>query len=360
MTAITGMMNPISDKKNLLTLLLGWEIAGVVVALILSIPEPSFHNFFDQIYICFVFTNSTAVFSALLLFIYWRFLKKSNTSIYLIAPIVIICITAIIAISLELSVFCGSYFCGLDTYEVKQWHLFIITINIIFISSVSIICLLYFVHLKLSSNLEIKLKENEQLKRLQIESKLSILQSKVNPHFLFNTLNTMLGMVRNQPDKVEKIIFNLSDIYRKVLLLPDNTLIKFEEELLLISEYLEIEKTRMGERLSYDITIDNHLTGIQIPPLILQVLVENAIIHGISPKKEGGKIEITARSSDHFIHIEVKDNGAGIKQNYRGSGFGIYSIEQRLKLIYSGKAVFEILACQSGGTIVTLKLPYEI
>ncbi len=354
------MMNLISDKKKLLIILLGWEIAGVVVALILSIPEPSFHQIFDQIYICLIFTNSAALFCAFLLFIYRKFIMGKNTSTYVIIPIVIISVTAIIAISLKLSVFCGSYFCGLDNYEVHLWHLLIITINIIFITSISIICILYFIHLKLSSNLETKVKENEQLKRLQIESKLSILQSKVNPHFLFNTLNTMMGMVRNQPEKVEKIILNLSDIYRKVLSLPDNTLIKLEEELQLISEYLEIEKTRMGDRLNYKIIIDKHLNNIQIPPLILQILVENAIIHGISPKKDGGEINITIRSVDHFVNIEVKDDGTGIKQNYRGSGFGLYSIEQRLKLVYSGQAVFEILPNEPVGTIVTIKLPYEI
>ena len=349
----------ILDKKKLFIILLSWEIAGVVVALIMSIPEPSFHRFFDQIYICLTFTNSTAIFCAILLLIYRKFITNRNANMYVLIPIVIISVTVIIAISLKLAVFCGSYFCGLDTYEVKLWHLFIISINIIIITSFSVICILYFLHLKISSNLETKLKENEQLKRLQIESKLSILQSKVNPHFLFNTLNTMMGMVRKQPEKVEKIIFNLSDIYRKVLSLPDNALIKLEEELQLINEYLEIEKTRMGDRLSYEINVDKSLTDIQIPPLILQIIVENAIIHGLSPKKEGGKIEINIEPDQNFVSIKVKDNGAGIKQNYRGSGFGIYSIEQRLKLIYSGNAVFEIFPCDERGTLVTIKLPYD-
>ncbi len=347
------------EKKKLLMVLLSWEIAGVVVALIMSIPKPSFHTFFDQIYICLTFTNSTAIFSAILLFSYRKLVMNRKVSIFVLIPVMVISVTAILAISLKLAVFCGSYFCGLDIYEVKLWHLFIISINIIMITSFSVICILYFLHLKISSNLETKLKENEHLKRLQIESKLSILQSKVNPHFLFNTLNTMMGMVRNQPEKVEKIIFNLSDIYRKVLSLPDNALIKLEEELQLINEYLEIEKTRMGDRLDYEINVDKSLISSQFPPLILQILVENSIIHGLSPKKEGGKIGVSINADGSFISIEVKDDGIGIKSNYRGSGFGIYSIEQRLKLIYSGKAVFEILPCETGGTIVTLKLPYE-
>ncbi|MBU0475654.1 MAG: histidine kinase [Bacteroidetes bacterium] len=352
------MNNMLLDKKKLLIILLSWEIAGIVVALIMSIPKPSFHTFLDQIYICLTFTNSIAIFSAILLLIYRKFILNRDTSIYILIPLVIISVTATIAISLKFAVFCGSYFCGLDTYEVNVWHLFIISINIIIITSFSVICILYFLHLKASSNLETKLQENEQLKRLQIESKLSILQSKVNPHFLFNTLNTMMGMVHNQPEKVEKIIFNLSDIYRKVLTLPDNALIKLEDELQLITEYLEIEKTRMGERLSYEIIVDENLAGTQFPPLILQILVENAIIHGLSPQKEGGKIEINIQPDGDCYVINVKDNGVGIKQNYRGSGFGLYNIEQRLKLIYSGKAVFEILPCETGGTLITLKLPY--
>lgn len=347
------------NKKKLFVILLSWEIAGVVVALILSIIEPSFHGFYDRLYICMTFTNSVALFCIIILFLYKRFFKNRRPNFYIIVASLIIIIPAIIAFSLKLAVYCGSYFCGLDNYEVKLWHLFIVTLNVIIITTFSAISILYFLHLKLSTNLENKVHENEQLKRLQIESKLSILQSKVNPHFLFNTLNTMMGMVRNQPDKVEKIIFNLSDIYRKVLALPENALIKLDEELQLIKEYLEIEKTRMGERLEFNINVNDSVKDMQIPPLMLQILVENAIVHGLSPKKEGGKIEIAIAPDDGFILIRVIDDGIGIKPDYRGSGFGIYSIEQRLKLIYSGKAVFDILRPEEGGTKVTIKLPYE-
>ncbi|MFH1194879.1 MAG: histidine kinase [bacterium] len=347
------------NKKKLFIILLSWEIAGVIVAMIMSFPEPTFHRVFDRLYICMTFTNSTAIFCAILLFLYVKFFKGRKANLFVLIPVVIIIVPAVIAISLKLAIYCGAYFCKLDTYEVKLWHLFIITLNVIFISACTIISVLYFLHLRLSSNLETKLKENEELKRLQIESKLSILQSKVNPHFLFNTLNTMMGMVRKQPEKVEKIIFNLSDIYRKVLSLPENVLIKLEEELQLIGEYLEIEKTRMGDRLDYEISVDKNLSDVQIPPLILQIIVENAIIHGLSPKKEGGKVEIKIEPAGDFISIRIKDNGVGIKSNYRGSGFGIYSIEQRLKLIYSGKALFAILPCEEGGTLVTIKLPHE-
>lgn len=347
------------DKKKLLVVLLSWEIAGVFVALILSIIEPSFHRFYDRLYICMTFTNSVAILCILFLVFYKKFFKNRKPTFYIIVPALIIILPSIIVFSLRLAMYCGSYFCGLDNYEVKVWHLFIITLNIIVITAFSAISILYFLHLKLSTNLEKKVHENEQLKRLQIESKLSILQSKVNPHFLFNTLNTMMGMVRKQPEKVEKIIYNLSDIYRKVLALPENTLIKLEEELQLIKEYLEIEKTRMGDRLDFYISVDEAVKNILVPPLMLQILVENAIVHGLSPKKEGGNIDISIKPSESFILIQIKDNGIGIKPEYRGSGFGIYSIEQRLKLIYSGKAVFEILPADHGGTIVTIKLPYE-
>ena len=119
---------------------------------------------------------------------------------------------------------------------------------------------------RLAANLESKIHENEKLQRLQIESKLTLLQSKINPHFLFNTLNTILDVLRRNPAQVEKLILNLSDIYRKTLMMPDNALVPLKEEIRLIEEYLEIEKVRMGDRLEALFDIDEKLENFEMPP----------------------------------------------------------------------------------------------
>lgn len=345
-------------KKWLMVLLL-WQVVGVVVTLIVSIPKGSFHHFFDQLLVCLIFTNLVAVMGSIVSFVYEKFLKSRCKNIIFKIGGSILTLTLIIAIAFKISLRSGTYICGLDSYEIDKWHLSLLIFNLSMITVISVSCVLYFLYLKLADNLATKIRENEKLQRLQVESKLAVLQSKVNPHFLFNTLNTMMDMVHDHPEKVEKMIFNLSDIYRKVLTLPDSALVLLKEELQLVREYLEIEKTRMGERLNFDFSIDESLLSFKIPPIILQILVENAIQHGISPKKEGGKINIKIQKKSENVSIEVADNGVGINRNYVNTGFGIYSVKQRLQLLYAGSATFAITLIPEGGTKVLMELPYE-
>ncbi|RKX65477.1 hypothetical protein DRP44_06250 [candidate division TA06 bacterium] len=181
-----------------------------------------------------------------------------------------------------------------------------------------------------------KLKEREMeiehLKRLETESKYAVLQSKVNPHFLFNTLSTMAGMVYEEPAKVEKMILDLSSIYRTVLNLSENEMITIEEELKIARKYLEIEKMRMGERLDYQINVNKEALQCKIPPMVIEMLVENAVIHGISPKKDGGIIKIDIKKNGSIVYISIQDNGVGFVGDLR-EGFAITNIKNRLKMM---------------------------
>ena len=161
------------------------------------------------------------------------------------------------------------------------------------------------------------------------------------------------------PKKVEKIILNLSDIYRRVLTLPDNELVNIEEELTLVKDYLEIEKTRMGSKFDFGISIDDKLKSLKIPPLIIEILVENAVQHGIAPKKDGGEVLIDISRTNGRAVIKVTDNGVGMKQGYNDTGFGIYSVQQRLNLVYSGRAKLTITELEEGGTQAVMDLPYD-
>lgn len=345
--------------RKWLFILLLWQIGGIIVTIIASIPMKDTHYFIHDLLLTLTFTNCVAIMSSAWFFFYNRVLKDKIRISYIRIGSAILVLALVITIALKISLVSGRYFCGLDFYQVGRWHLAILIFDLIMLTVISVLCILYFLYIKLSENLANKIRENEKLQRLQIESKLAILQSKVNPHFLFNTLNTMMDMVHENPDKLEKMIFNLSDIYRKVLTLPDNELVQLKDELQLVREYLEIERTRMGDRLDFDIAVEEELLSFKIPPIILQILVENAILHGISPQKKGGSIDIQINRNNNKVQIKVTDDGVGIKRNYMNTGFGIYSIQQRLQLLYNDKATFDISLNPDGGTQVRLELPYE-
>jgi two-component sensor histidine kinase len=207
--------------------------------------------------------------------------------------------------------------------------------------------------------LERKTIEFQQALHLRTKSQLSALQAKINPHFLFNTLNAILGELSTDPKKVEKMILNLSGIYHKILKLPEDAEITLQDEIKLVKEYLEIEKMRMGDRLTYRVDLDSNLAKAKVPPLLIEPLVENAIIHGLSPKPEGGEIKIEAIEDSGIIKISVADNGVGKKEVDSKKGYGLYSIQERLSLTYGEKARFNIARLPFGGTVVNMEFPLE-
>ena len=235
-------------------------------------------------------------------------------------------------------------------------HFVLLGANLLICASFSILA---FVLVLIRKRLKRKTLENERILHLQTQTQLVALQSKINPHFLFNTLNTMLSLVHKAPDKVETMILNLSDIYRKILQYPEDQLIPFSEEVQLLNEYLEIEKIRMGERLSYSVDVDPTLVDCRIPPLLIEPVVENAIIHGISPKTEGGRVNVSVNKSENKMNIRVVDDGMGMKKAGHNWGFGLSSVKERLEILYNERAFFEIIELSGGGVEVRMEIPCE-
>jgi two-component system, LytTR family, sensor kinase len=343
-------------KKHYLLFILGSQIIGFLVTLSLSLPLNDFHYFVHELMVCLTFTNIIGIASLLL---YGLNMTLSSISKLLKYLILLTGLAIAFFIALKAALNIGAFICGLDNFEVKRWHLSALIVNCTFLIVVAIVAFLILLYQRLEARLEAKICENEKLQRLQIESKLSLLQSKINPHFLFNTLNCMIDVLRRDPKLVEKLILNLSDIYRKTLMMPDTALVPLKDEITLVEEYLEIEKVRMGERLKYTFEVDENLNQFQLPPMILQILVENAIKHGLSPKKEGGEVKIHAKSQEGMVALEVIDSGIGMAQTQSTNGFGLASIRQRLKLLYEN-AKMEIFQLTTGGTQVRISLPYSI
>ena len=347
-------------KKKILIILLLWQLCGVVVTLIVSIPSGNFHVFVHELIMCLSLTNGVALLCGLYYLIYKKLLMTIINRTYIRYAVSVCSVALIIAVSAVFALKVGGIICGFDDYVVSRWHLMLVIINMMVLTASTVAVILYFIHQNITGKLADNVREIEKLKLLQVESKLSLLQSKINPHFLFNTLNTLLDIVKTNTDDVENIIMNLSNIYRKTLTTPDNELVCLQDELELVNEYLEIEKFRMGDRLNYEFNIDEKLRTYTIPPMIIQMLVENAVKHGLSPKTGPGTISISAEIRSDLIEIEVTDNGTGMPPEKEHSGFGLYSIQQRIKLQYGDRGKLLISTPDSGGTRVRIELPYEI
>ncbi len=206
---------------------------------------------------------------------------------------------------------------------------------------------------------ELKLKkiENEHL-----QSQLSALTAQMNPHLLFNALNTVAALVPEDPAQAERTIVKLSELYRGVLDASRHPLHSLATELQICEAYLGIEKARFGERVRVEIQLEPSLDGqvIDIPALCLQPLVENAVKHGLAPRASGGRIWITVRRVEEDLQITVEDDGVGVSTaSVSGSGTGMRNCRERLKLHYGERGRMECAPRAGGGTKVCLTLPFR-
>lgn len=186
---------------------------------------------------------------------------------------------------------------------------------------------------------------NQEIHNLELtasnrESELKNLRSQLNPHFLFNSLNSIRALITVEPEKAKVSITTLSNLLRQSLVLGRENLVPLESELNLAKSYLELEKIRFEERLEVEWELTPGLEHFEIPPFTLQMLVENAIKHGISNLKEGGIVRIKVSDSEDEVEIEVKNSGN--LEDIVDLGVGIENIKQRLVLQYGEGASFEL------------------
>lgn len=198
--------------------------------------------------------------------------------------------------------------------------------------------------------------DEEKAKSLAVKAQLASLESRIHPHFLFNTLNSIAALIKENPNEAEKMIEKLSALLRYSLDEHEKGLVSLEKELEITEKYLEIEKARFGDRLNYKIQTEDAAENIKIPPLALQTLVENSIKHVASKSSRTTKISIVGgRNGANFI-LEVGDNGTGFSLNSIRDGHGLDNLQKRLKTIFDGNADLEIIE-NGGGAKTRLKIP---
>jgi len=199
----------------------------------------------------------------------------------------------------------------------------------------------------------------QTLLRLKTEAELEALRAKVNPHFLFNTLNSIASLIPVDPERAEEMVQRMSNLFRYVLSAGDRGKVALDEELDIVGEYLQIEKVRLGDRLDFEIDRDEGLAGITIPVMILQPLVENSVNHGIVPHQDGGSINIRCKKLGDRCSITIVDTGKGYDPQSADEGFGLGGVRQRLELNYPDTHDFRISA-DDGVTIqITIPIAHE-
>lgn len=186
------------------------------------------------------------------------------------------------------------------------------------------------------------------------------LKSQLNPHFIFNALNSIRALVDEDPDRSKQAINNLSNILRSSLSAGRQELITLGEEMETVRDYLAMETIRFEERLRTNIEISPETTTVLIPPLMLQTLVENGIKHGISKLKKGGKLSIKTFLDKDELVVEIRNSGHFNDKRLNGMGYGIKNTEQRLNIIYQNKASFNIKNESKNTVLTLLRLPKDI
>ena len=193
------------------------------------------------------------------------------------------------------------------------------------------------------------------------QARLKTLESELQPHFLFNTLHAISTLIHTSPDSADRMISRLSDLLRLTFDRSGAARISLQEELEFLGKYLEIEQTRFQDRLSVSYDVDPETLDAEVPRLILQPLVENAIKHGVSPRVGHGIIEIVARREEDRLCLEVRDNGVGLSGSARSqfrSGVGLPNTRDRLECLYGEAQALEFSE-GNGGLTVRMRMPLQ-
>jgi two-component system LytT family sensor kinase len=209
-----------------------------------------------------------------------------------------------------------------------------------------------------NTRIEMNLEQNQQL---LLKARMDALTSQINPHFLFNTLNTVSSLIRFDPDMARGVVLKLSNILRR-LLRKHETFVPLREELAFIDDYLDIEVIRFGrDKLQIFKEIDEDSLETFVPSMLLQPMVENSIKHGLAPRLEGGQIHLRARNFDGRLLIEIEDNGMGISPErlaeVYGGGIGISNVHERLRLLYGDQFKMNIRSKEGEGTQIHIEIP---
>lgn len=205
---------------------------------------------------------------------------------------------------------------------------------------------------------------NEEIKNLKWQAKekeieLNKLKSQLNPHFIFNAMNSIRALIDEDPQKAKKSVTQLANILRNSLMLGTRKTVPFQDEMDIVKDYIDLEKTRYEERLRCTKVVEEEAHRFQVPSLMIQTLVENGIKHGISKLPSGGELKLNAFVENNKLHVRIENPGILDVNHKPETGFGIVNTRQRLNLLYGDQAEFSIRDSNDQTVITEIIIPSE-
>lgn len=283
----------------------------------------------------------------------YGWLKKSPLS--LVPRIIGLCLLFGFSFALIYGGIADAFFEEVDTvYEYPYLQFLSLVLSFSF---VYLLWLLFYFTFNFFENYRTEEIKNLQLEAAKNEIELSHLRSQLNPHFMFNAMNSIRALVEENPEQAKTSITKLSSILRNSLVAGKKKQVEFKEELDFVKDYLSLEQVRYEERLRVSYQVEEGIENVLIPPLIIQTLVENGIKHGISHLPQGGDLVIEARKKGEVLEVKIKNTGSLNKKSTE-RGIGIKNTEKRLELLYGNHAKFDIF--ESDGMVVSqLQIPLD-
>ncbi len=364
--ALNFLAADLSFEAAILMGVIGGPLAGFLGGVMVSLPSAVRHEWLNPPFCILVGMIAGAV----------RELAKSPEDIWSFSPFIDLSIYRWVRrnfprpkVDWQIGFFCLILALRLVKLELHRWHprlMFSMDSDnfwiLAAIFATSAVCVA--IPLKIWNNTRMETKLEEQQRAL-LQARMEALQSQINPHFLFNTLNSVSSLVRFDPDTARDVIVKLANILRRLLRKGD-AFVQLREEFEFIDDYLDIEVVRFGrDKLTVVKDLDPASLDVVVPSMLLQPLVENSIKHGLAPKIEGGTIYLRSRLRDGLVTVEVEDDGVGMgaaqflepPTGIGGSGIGMANIAERLKVLYGESARMVIDSGAFGGTLIRLSLP---
>jgi LytS/YehU family sensor histidine kinase len=209
-------------------------------------------------------------------------------------------------------------------------------------------------------------KREQELMLHASRSELKALRAQINPHFLFNALNAIAGLIHQNPGRAEETVEQLAEVFRYTLTRSENEWVWLREEMEFVRSYLEVEQARFGERLQVQMQIEDGVRDVKIPAMIVQTLVENAIKHGIASVRGAGRVEVRAQKKGDRVQIDVVDNGPGFRRaegvdaspaEKAGGGYGLKNVRDRLRGYFGDSAQLTLGRDASNLTVASVMMP---
>lgn len=347
------MSHPITSRRKALLIYMAiWVFAIIANALI--------YMFWNDLPLLMSFTDAIVSFVlfALLGILVWYptryipFQKRtpvSSITAHFVVAILIILIWLVLTISIL-----GAVFSENEDYNIfLQTSIFWRAILGVLIYLVLI--LVYYLVINARS-LNEKVKAEERLRTLVKESELNMLKAQINPHFLFNSLNSVSSLIMSNPEEAQEMIHKLSDFIRYSLKHRENEYVTLKEEIRRMQDYLSIEKVRFGDKLIYKVETDNECSDVEVPTMILQPLIENAIKHGVYESLEPVEVSFSCSVKNGYLVLELINDFDPKQPSRKGTGVGLQNVSERIRLVYDSEGSIH-WRIDKNKFIVTLSIP---